>query len=98
MTDPNFTPKHTGYVFMDNPILEPELVFPRWFQLFKWYNGESLHNGKNDSEGECCPDFSCCVPELFEKDKLSRYNFITNYYKKQEEELYSLRQKLSKKN
>jgi hypothetical protein len=34
-------------------------------QLDRWVAGESVHN--NDAPvqgGECCPDFSCCVPEL----------------------------------
>ena len=33
-------------------------------QLKLWVNGTSVHNGKTRSEGECCPDFSCCQPEL----------------------------------
>lgn len=32
-------------------------------QLHEWVKGNSVHNGKPDS-GECCPDFSCCQPEL----------------------------------
>jgi hypothetical protein len=34
-------------------------------QLQRWVDGDSWHKG--DKEGEkstCCPDFSCCVPEL----------------------------------
>lgn len=30
-------------------------------QLKRWRDGESLHNIETD---ECCPDFSCCKPEL----------------------------------
>ena len=30
-------------------------------QLEKWVAGESKHNAETD---ECCPDFSCCRPEL----------------------------------
>ena len=30
-------------------------------QLDRWVNGDSVHNL---SRGECCPDFSCCNPEL----------------------------------
>ena len=30
-------------------------------QLGAWVGGESLHNPDAD---ECCPDFSCCNPEL----------------------------------
>lgn len=39
-------------------------------QLDRWRNGESIHNKERD---ECCPDFSCCKPELladrFEREK-----------------------------
>ena len=30
-------------------------------QLDKWVAGESVHDHEND---QCCPDFSCCKPEL----------------------------------
>ena len=30
-------------------------------QLTAWVNGISVHN---HVDGECCPDFSCCHPEL----------------------------------
>jgi hypothetical protein len=30
-------------------------------QLERWVRGESIHNPTRD---ECCPDFSCCRPEL----------------------------------
>lgn len=30
-------------------------------QLAQWVNGISIHNHDRD---ECCPDFSCCQPEL----------------------------------
>lgn len=30
-------------------------------QVERWVTGESVHN---DERGECCPDFSCCKPEL----------------------------------
>lgn len=33
-------------------------------QLAKWVAGNSVHNGATPAEGECCPDFSCCRPEL----------------------------------
>jgi len=32
-------------------------------QLAKWVNGESIHRDGSDG-GECCPDFSCCRPDL----------------------------------
>jgi hypothetical protein len=30
-------------------------------QLKEWVKGNSIHNPDRD---ECCPDFSCCDPEL----------------------------------
>jgi hypothetical protein len=30
-------------------------------QLALWVSGESIHNSSRD---ECCPDFSCCNPEI----------------------------------
>lgn len=34
-------------------------------QLEQWVAGNSIHNGKkSDPQSECCPDFSCCKPEL----------------------------------
>lgn len=30
-------------------------------QLLDWVKGNSIHNAVRD---ECCPDFSCCRPEL----------------------------------
>lgn len=34
-------------------------------QLIQWLNGKSLHRHIDGvTGGECCPDFSCCKPEL----------------------------------
>jgi len=30
-------------------------------QMHRWCAGESVHN---DTRDECCPDFSCCRPDL----------------------------------
>lgn len=38
-------------------------------QCGAWADGRSYHEKEN---GECCPDFSCCVPDLFEKDQQKR--------------------------
>lgn len=40
------------------------------YQLDEWVAGRPWHNTRSPNsdeicdEGECCPDFSCCVPEL----------------------------------
>lgn len=31
------------------------------YQLKQWVDGNSIHNKIDD---ECCPDFSCCIPQL----------------------------------
>lgn len=35
----------------------------------RWVNGDAEHNR---IDGECTPDFSCCVPQLFESDRAKR--------------------------
>lgn len=32
-------------------------------QLSLWLDGKPIHNGTRP-DGECCPDFSCCRPDL----------------------------------
>jgi hypothetical protein len=39
-------------------------------QALKWAMGQPYHNRIDD---ECCPDFSCCCPELFESDSQKRW-------------------------
>lgn len=41
-------------------------------QLVEWVNGNPTHNKKRD---ECCPDFSCCFPQHFEKDRKFRMQY-----------------------
>lgn len=54
-------------------------------QLASWYVGKPIHNEYAD---ECCPDFSCCHPEmLWPKEK--REKFITSSHREQEEMLVS---------
>lgn len=33
-------------------------------QLEKWVAGKPIHNRGRPYGGECCPDFSCCIPAL----------------------------------
>jgi len=44
-------------------------------QLELWVNGKSVHNDEKDA---CCPDFSCCHPEL-KADKATRIKFAKAY-------------------
>lgn len=39
-------------------------------QTLSWAQGRPYHNRIDD---ECCPDFSCCQPELLEKDDAKRW-------------------------
>ncbi len=38
-------------------------------QTQEWLKGNSIHNTEY---GECCPDFSCCVPEMKASDEERR--------------------------
>lgn len=39
-------------------------------QTLKWAMGHPYHNTVDD---ECTPDFSCCVPDLFDQDAEARW-------------------------
>jgi len=42
-------------------------------QLKRWVAGESIHREVDGIEGgECCPDFSCCRPELLAEPEIRR--------------------------
>lgn len=47
-------------------------------QGIDWVNGKSIHN---EVDNECCPDFSCCVPSLFEKKRSNRIFQLNKYAK-----------------
>lgn len=40
---------------------DPSTIAAKDNQLEQWVQGNPVHN---DVDGECCPDFSCCKPEL----------------------------------
>lgn len=40
-----------------------------YYQFERWVAGFSEHN---NTDNECCPDFSCCNADLFNRDLLSR--------------------------
>lgn len=48
-------------------------------QCLKWVNGKSEHNAIDD---ECCPDFSCCMPDLFEQDQTKRQAYLGDYIRR----------------
>jgi hypothetical protein len=43
-------------------------------QLFQWLCGNSMHDIEND---RCCPDFSCCHPELKEEIKVRKLYYTS---------------------
>lgn len=36
-------------------------------QLIEWVKGNPIHNTQDD---ECCPDFSCCHPDLLQSEEV----------------------------
>ena len=46
-------------------------------QTLRWAMGKPVHN---PVDNECCPDFSCCVPDLFIEDSQERWGVYRNYY------------------
>lgn len=45
-------------------------------QAEAWLAGNPYHNF---IDGECCPDFSCCQPDLFTRDEQSRRDYLARY-------------------
>ena len=45
-------------------------------QSMRWANGTPTHD---TTYGECCADFSCCYPELFEQDVGKRLAHHTKF-------------------
>lgn len=46
-------------------------------QCLAWAQGRPYHNNIDD---ECCPDFSCCQPDLFTQDQAERWRFYSKHY------------------
>jgi hypothetical protein len=44
--------------------IKDELIMSYAEHMDRWVKGDSIHNGPNPGKGECCPDYSCCFPEL----------------------------------
>jgi hypothetical protein len=52
-------------------------------QTRRWVEGNARHNVIDD---ECCPDFSCCMPELFEQDRGERLNELNRLLRRYNEQ------------
>ncbi len=50
-------------------------------QALKWAMGKPYHNRVDD---ECCPDFSCCRPDMFEEDDAKRWATYHKEYGRQQ--------------
>lgn len=50
-------------------------------QCLRWAEGKPYHEPIND---ECCPDFSCCCPDLFTKNDLERWSLYRKEYSRQQ--------------
>lgn len=46
-------------------------------QTLAWAMGKPYHEPVTD---ECCPDFSCCIPELFTEDEAARWRLVREEY------------------
>ena len=46
-------------------------------QMLAWAEGRPYHENVND---ECCPDFSCCFPDLYERNDAKRWEQYKNRY------------------
>lgn len=45
-------------------------------QAARWVLGTRDHNS---IDNECCPDFSCCMPDLFETDQAKRLAVLNEF-------------------
>lgn len=45
-------------------------------QTLSWAMSHPYHNQTDD---ECCPDFSCCHPDLFEQDQAKRWSYYHDH-------------------
>lgn len=45
-------------------------------QLLAWAIGNPYHNKVDD---ECCPDFGCCIPSMYEKDPEKRWAYYRRH-------------------
>ena len=47
------------------------------YQALQWALGHPFHN---NIDNECCPDFSCCTPDIFEQDASKRWELYHKQY------------------
>ncbi len=50
----------------DHVVVTEDITYDE--QVERWANGESVHR----AAGVCCPDFSCCKPELAAEPEVRR--------------------------
>lgn len=59
---------------MPRPPLYQERVHS---QTLSWAKGHPYHDKLTD---ECCPDFSCCRPDMFTKNEAERWDMYRKRY------------------
>lgn len=64
-------------------------------QLELWLAGKSVHIGRGRRR-ECCPDFSCCLPELLASETVRR-RYVFHPEKRREWEMKFLARMLRRK-
>lgn len=74
---------------MSTPQFDPKMTPEKQLEL--WVSGFSIHRGKDRSDGECCPDFSCCQPQLKWPPDMRREFVLANEEKRMEMLRHSLR-------
>lgn len=52
-------------------------------QLILWHNGDCRHHAMT---GECCPDFSCCYPDMYEGDTEKRMDTLREAIQRAQQE------------
>lgn len=72
------------FIFDDDFHYSPEIEDLTYqervlIQGLLWIDGQSFHN---DIDNECCPDFSCCEPVLFERNRNKRKIILNDWINK----------------
>ena len=84
----SFDPPHIGHKRVVESLLELDYIDKKINQTMLWMNGKPTHD---HTYNECCFDFSCCCPELFEKNDAKRMERgaikLNEFIKRRDEQL-----------
>lgn len=59
--------------------MQADYIDKKLNQSMLWANGKPTHDHVYN---ECCHDFSCCIPDLFEQDAEKRYKIHAEFVDK----------------